>query len=274
MKTKLNIKIVILTIAMFYGQFSIVDAQAPFVTYGDGADGPKIFTLAGSPHFVDVVYAHASTPINSGSTSSVSIDHQSSYISGTLFKVGDLVLLIQMGTCNGTQNWEFQTIKAITNISPQTDLTFARNFVNGAIYTDGPVIKVPQYTTVDFEVGASITCNPWNGLTHTGGVIPLLVNGALTFSSDGNINADGVGFDPGTPGTGGTGGIGGLGGPQGRSLGANDGQFNTTHLINGGGEGIGGAGWGGDKSDPSTIDNTHISNSSPTICCGCETPNA
>lgn len=57
------------------------------------------------------------------------------------------------------------------------------------------VVRVPRYTNLTINAGASITCPNWNG--STGGVVAIEVDGNLINNTSAGINANGKGFRPG-----------------------------------------------------------------------------
>ncbi|MFT3911264.1 MAG: T9SS type A sorting domain-containing protein [Ferruginibacter sp.] len=248
MKKLLNT--LILCIAMLCGLLTTVNAQ-----FGGGTITSTV-TLPAGTTYADDVRAHTSASgVNSVTIGPATLP----------FQVGEMVLIIQMANCTaGTKNWEFQTIKKVD----ATTLTFKQNLTNqGNFYSDGQVIQVPQYKNLVIPQDAILSCRKWNEVTGTGGVIPILASVSLSFTGNGKIDASGTGFETGIPGNGGTGGSGGLGG----TVSAIDGQYNTLHSSAGGGQGIGGAGWGGFKGNNATGILTYTA---PLVCCGCETPTA
>src|ERR1035437_91938 len=244
-------KIVLIAMMMHFGQVAHVNGQNLIphqITYGSGTDRP----VGGTTNFTVPTYVDGNRAFITASTSnSITITNNV----GNPFKIGDIVLIIKMtdictigypySPFSNTQNWEFQTVASIG--AGQTSLTFAQNLWNyaGFYNNHSQVIQVPQYKDVTFGPGAYLTCQPWSSSSGTGGVIPLLANGTLTFSGD-NMNADYTGFPNNNPsgiaGTNGyAGGAGGLAGTSGSPNGL-DGIDVTSGYA---GEGIGGAGNGG-----------------------------
>ncbi len=134
------------------------------------------------------------------------------------FAVGDRVLLIQMKGAypnvsnnnnfgrvdenNGNSgianagNFEFSTVSDVTTVGANQEITLSNSLVN--IY-DSPsfvqLIKVPVYATGASVTGAGVTALPWSESAGIGGVISFVSSGTLTLN--GNINANGVGFEGG-----------------------------------------------------------------------------
>ncbi|WP_223636389.1 Ig-like domain-containing protein [Corallococcus sp. EGB] len=134
----------------------------------------------------------------------------------TGFAVGDLVMIYQSTgysgafnsgdagpfdfTSNAVGNWQFVRVTALT----ATRLTFTgapltAAFTGGtsatAIRTSAQAIRVPEYTTVTINAGASIVARPWSSADindNLGGVVVFLATGTVT--NNGTISATGAGF--------------------------------------------------------------------------------
>jgi len=130
-------------------------------------------------------------------------------VSGTAgFFVGDTVLIIQM---KGTEalipntssfgilqnvysagKYEFIIITGISG----NQITFITNLSN--IYDPGgsvQLVKVPGYNNV--IIAGDLTCQPWDSVTGTGGVLTMIVGGSLSMNAD--IDVSGKGFKGGDP---------------------------------------------------------------------------
>ena len=203
--------------------------------YGNGSSGAKTFT--GTVNLTDEVRTYAQT---STLPNTVDITNPKG-----VFLVGDMALIIDMTNCSNTgQNWEFQTITEVTS----TTISFVNPIIGG--FSEGQVIKVPQYTNVTISPDAIVTCHPWDN--STGGVAVLMANGTVTFEGSGaivgKIDVSGKGFLSGSAGAGGAGGAGGDPGANGM-------------LTGFAGQGIAGAGWGGKKGSvggAGTLQNTPL----------------
>lgn len=151
-------------------------------------------------------YTTLSSSVSAGATS-LSVASSSLNANGRFsgnLSSGDLILIIQMqGASISTSNnssygsisnynscgrYEFARVSAVPN---GTSITVA-NALKNAYTSSGRVqiIRVPRYSSLTINNGASITCPDWNGTT--GGVIA--VESASTVVINGSINADGKGF--------------------------------------------------------------------------------
>ena len=192
-------------------------AMAQFTGYGDGSDGD--ITISTTTNADDIRATIA--PTYSGS-SIINIT-----ISPNGFANGDLILIIDMLACEGGTNWEFNRIDTRNGNTINLDYSLISD------YQSAQIIRVPEYSNVTINAGASVTCHPWDPEGGTGGVIPLMVSGTLTI--EGTIDASAKGFAPGAPGGGGIGRLG--------HSGAEPGNNATPPPM--GGQGIGSAGDGG-----------------------------
>ncbi len=125
--------------------------------------------------------------------------------SGNL-EVGSLIMIIQMqgatmttssntsttwgavSALNNAGKYEFAEVASIASGS-KINLTAALK----NSYTSGgntQIVRVPRYTTLTVNAGASITTDDWNG--SRGGIVAIEVNGATTIN--GTINVSGKGF--------------------------------------------------------------------------------
>jgi gliding motility-associated-like protein len=121
------------------------------------------------------------------------------------FAIGDTVLIIQMqgvqiytnpygeyaGKFGEPGLWEFVRILGVSG----SDLTFANNLKNtydirGSIQA----IKVPSFINANVE-NTDLTCDPWDPVTKSGGVLALIVKNNLSLVK--NIDVTGTGFKGG-----------------------------------------------------------------------------
>ncbi len=125
--------------------------------------------------------------------------------SGNL-EVGALIMIIQMqGATMNTASNTLSTWGAVTALNNAGKYEFAEvasvvagpkiNLVAALknSYTKNgqtQIVRVPRYTTLTINAGASVTTDDWNG--STGGVVAIEVNGATTIN--GTINVVGKGF--------------------------------------------------------------------------------
>lgn len=160
------------------------------------------------------------------------------------FEEGDEIMIIQMqnGTGSGTAGiYEFKTIMSIlgndiTLNSPLNNSYYSGTF-NAISSSSAQIVKIPHYTDVTVQVGASITAKKWDGFS--GGIVMFRANGDVNIN--GYVNVSDKGFrggncatcsnsDWGTQGEGYTG------------IGTNSQNANG----NGGGGGYGPSGLGGE----------------------------
>ncbi|WP_338280958.1 adventurous gliding motility protein AgmC [Corallococcus caeni] len=134
----------------------------------------------------------------------------------TGFAVGDLVMIYQSTgftgtvtsgatgpfdfTSNAVGNWQFVRVTGLTGSTltfTGTPLTAA--FTGGtsatAIRTSAQAIRVPEYTNVTINAGASIVARPWSSVDvndNLGGIVVFLATGTVT--NNGTISASGAGY--------------------------------------------------------------------------------
>jgi uncharacterized repeat protein (TIGR01451 family) len=91
---------------------------------------------------------------------------------------------------NSAGRYEFVSVASVAGttitlgtVCDSTPLQFS--YANGA-----QVVRVPQYSSLTVNAGASIVPNAWNG--STGGVVAVIVDGTATIN--GSINANALGF--------------------------------------------------------------------------------
>lgn len=133
------------------------------------------------------------------------------------FSQGDTVLLIQMkgariyaseASTYGTAyesygkpgKHEFLTILSVDDAT--NSIVFRNNIVNNSydLASGVQIIKVPSYNAAVVETG--LTCQPWDSVTKTGGVLAAIIGRTLSLNAD--IDVTGKGFKGGsvTPGPG------------------------------------------------------------------------
>ncbi|WP_244224536.1 adventurous gliding motility protein AgmC [Corallococcus sicarius] len=104
---------------------------------------------------------------------------------------------------NAVGNWQFVRLSGVDVDNNVLELASALTaaFTGGdadldAIRSSAQVIRVPEYTTVTINPGASIVAKPWsNDVDHTdnvGGIVVFLATGTVT--NNGVISASGAGF--------------------------------------------------------------------------------
>ncbi|NSW94752.1 MAG: hypothetical protein HPY62_08615, partial [Bacteroidales bacterium] len=125
------------------------------------------------------------------------------------FQPGDTVLLIQMkgGISIVDETAQFGLIQdtigspgkyeflIISNVVPaQMRINFRNNCVNSySVRGNLQLVKVPSFNTA--VVDSELTCEPWDSISGTGGVIALIVARTLHLNAD--INVTGKGFKGG-----------------------------------------------------------------------------
>lgn len=169
-----------------------------------GKDGPMVITAANT---VVNCYSPVTNDVAAGATS-VTVNNSGG--DNCNWECGDLVLIIQMqgASINTTNTSSYGTItnynncgkyefNYVTNVAGNT-VTFQSPLVNS--YTAAgrtQCVKVPQYTTLTVNPGASIVPLAWQdgGAFRKGGIVAIHVMGALV--NNGSIHATGFGFRPG-----------------------------------------------------------------------------
>jgi hypothetical protein len=240
-----------------------------------GKNGARTITAANT---IVNEYTTLSSNVSAGATS-LSVTSSSLNANGRFsgnLSSGDLILIIQMqGASINTSNnssygsisnynncgrYEFARVSTIPN---GTSITVANGLKNS--YTSSgrvQIIRVPRYSSLTINNGASITCPDWDG--STGGVIA--VESASTVVINGSINADGKGFRGGvveqnttTPGsstlfctTNSSDGAEKGEGIAGPASGLSGGQFGRGAPANGGGGGNAHNGGGGGGANAGT----------------------
>ncbi len=164
------------------------------VNTGNGLSGPVTVTTSGT---VVNAYAAITDPQLMNGATQVNVD------SAAGFAQGDEVLVIQMQQLPNAGTYEFDTISSISG----TAITLLRPLTNTYTSSTGPrgagagraaqLVRIPQFTTVNVNGGASITAPAWNG--HKGAIVAFRATGSVTIS--GTVDVSGLGFQGG-PGSG------------------------------------------------------------------------
>lgn len=182
----------------------ITERLSEVTSLGNGKDGALTVTNVNT---VVNKYAYITDYAYEGFTE-INVD------STTGFSVGDEIMIYQ------TQQWEhsvgryeFNTIKSIIS----STIIGLNSPIKGPDYESGSfdvvnssyvtqVVKIPNYSSVTINVGASLTCDTWNG--KKGGILIFRCQGNLV--NNGSINVDSKGFRGGRAS-----GIGGFADPSG-----------------------------------------------------------
>lgn len=159
---------------------------------GSGRDGPLTVTAAGT-----VINRHARV------TGPIAPGDNVLLVAGTEgFGAGDLVMVLQVTglvpeplpgltgpvelSRDAVGQWELVRLAAVG----EGALTVSSPLVHSYAAQVTQVIRVPEYTHVRIQRGASLGAMPWNG--GTGGVVAFLATG--TVHNEGEITATGAGF--------------------------------------------------------------------------------
>ncbi len=214
--------------------------------FRNGSDG-ELVVAAANTVVNQYAYINANVAAN---TPTISVNDASS------FSPGDEIFIIQTQEGNGNVynagTFEFRTVasKNGNNITLTQDLenAYGYNNPNSNIATIAQVVRVPQYTNVTINAGASITAPAWNG--YTGGIVAFRATTTVNMTGSVNVNEKGfrggeVGFQNNEPGWEGEGirgkGLesltgGGVTSPTGENNGG-AGQRGVSHCGGGGGGG-------------------------------------
>lgn len=167
------------------------------------------------------------------------------------FLLDDQIMIIQMQTTNGGTSgvYEIATINSINGnlIGLSSALThdFYSSYFDRVNATVTQVLRIPQYTTVNIELGASIIAKSWDG--YSGGIVAFkAINNVI---NDGLVSVKAMGFRGGYEQTNGNASQGesytgqGLVGQKTNNAGG--GGFGSQTSYAAGGKGAHGGGGGG-----------------------------
>lgn len=174
---------------------AVVVAEPDRFFLGSGKDASRVVSAPGTQ--VNT-YTKLLVSVNAGGTS---LQLQSA----TDLGAGDLLMLYQAGghpdtasvdsstpgldlSGGGTGRFELAAVQSV-NASTQT-VTLEAPLVHPWSAAHAQVIRIPQFTNVVINAGASIVARPWDG--QTGGVVAFLATGIL--SNEGRIDASFAGF--------------------------------------------------------------------------------
>ena len=251
------------TIYLYYNNPSATSVSNYFNTFSVLGNGSSGSLTVSSANTVVNNYTYLTASASSGNTT-ITVN------SGTAFSNGDDILIIQMKDVSGSSagNYEF---KKISSGGGTTSLTLSTPLKNG--YTSvTQIVRIPQYTSVTVNSGASITASAWDG--NKGGIVAFRASGtvnvvgSIVVNDKGYLNGEtykgntmyggggggaGGGYWGGNILGSGTGGsIGGISGsPGGYTTGGNGGNGGGINAGLGGiggttpGSGCGGGGGGG-----------------------------
>jgi hypothetical protein len=232
------------TIYMYYDNSSATSASDYFGTFnvlGNGSNGSLTVTATNT---IVNSYTYLTSDVISG-------DYTIPVNDGTSFSNSDNILIIQMKDISGDSagTYEFRTISSGGGTNTlNLDTPLKNNYTSVT-----QIVKIPQYTSVTVNSGASITASAWDG--NKGGVVSFRASGTVNII--GSITVNDKGFLNGETykgnimyggGGGGGGGdyqcsSGKAGGTGGTTNGANGGS-GQSGVCKGGAGGAGGAGGG------------------------------
>jgi hypothetical protein len=167
-----------------------------------GKDGSKTITIANQivNEFTNLT-ANASSGATTITVSSSSLNANSRFSSS--LAAGDLILIIQMqgasitttdnssygnvSNYNNCGKYEYAKVASVPNA---TSITLANSLVNS--YTSSgkvQVVRVPRYTDLTINVGASISTDGWDGTK--GGIVAIEVANNVVLNGSINVNSKG-----------------------------------------------------------------------------------
>ncbi len=165
-----------------------------------GKDGARIVTTPGT---VVNRYARPSAGINPGFTSITVTDiaDLSPLSAGDLiltYQTHDLETSIDVSNTanygrvlgyNHAGNYEFAVVKSITGNTIDLVNPIKKDFTGTNSNLKAQIIRVPQYSSLTINAGASITAPAWNG--QLGGVVAVHVSGNMVVNGIIDVNAKG-----------------------------------------------------------------------------------
>jgi PKD repeat protein len=166
-----------------------------------GKDGAKTVSTAGI--YVND-YAILIADESAGATSIQASNNSMGTGFGVALGAGDLIYIIQMqgasittandptygniSSYNNSGNNEFAEVASVSGANTITVTCGLQHDYSASGRTQ--ILRVPRFSTLTINSGASITCPPWNGTA--GGVVAIEVSGNTTI--DGSIDVSGRGF--------------------------------------------------------------------------------
>lgn len=177
---------------------ALVSAQA-------GKNGAVTITVPNTP-VNEYTTLTANVVANSSSLTVTASALNASGVFTTPLAAGDLVMVIQMqgasmglnddttyGFINSYNNCGNYELRQVLSVPNPTTINLSCGLQKAYTATGRvQVVRVPRYTTLTINAGASITCPSWNGTT--GGVVAIEVDGAMVINSGGSVDASGKGF--------------------------------------------------------------------------------
>lgn len=169
-----------------------------------GKDGALTVTAASTAY--TSLAAVRITTLSSAATSGA---NTISIASATGITAGDVLMLYQaqgatiattdtsaygsVSSYGNAGRYELVSVFAVTGTTITLSPACGTSPLRFSYNSGSQVIRVPQYTTLTINAGASLVAPTWNG--STGGVMPLIVQNTL--SINGQLSASATGFRPG-----------------------------------------------------------------------------
>jgi MYXO-CTERM domain-containing protein len=175
-----------------------------------GRDGAKTITAAATVVNAYAALAGAADPVATDTTitvANIAALNSGNALFTTNLAQGDLLLIVQMQgatlsdvsdtaiygafTLGSAGHYEFVGVEGVGTGATANVITLACGLKNGYSRAGKTqVIRIPQYTTLTINTGASIVATPWNGTV--GGVVA--VHAETTVQLDGKIDVSAQGF--------------------------------------------------------------------------------
>jgi len=191
---------------------SVGSLKAQWLDYGDGTDGTKNVSVAGTyTDDLEDAVSDVSYSVGSGPPYVLTMTITTTSSSAMTWTAGQRILMVDMGKNSATsRNYDIGTIASVSGSGPYV-LTVTSAQTNNTTGHTRPglssslspnnreVMRVYEWTNVQFSGSGYLTCHKWNG--STGGILAFCVTGAysgeldLTGGTPPLIVADGMGED-------------------------------------------------------------------------------
>ncbi|MDQ3291056.1 MAG: hypothetical protein M3Q05_07175, partial [Bacteroidota bacterium] len=191
---------------------------SPNVFSQAGKDGARTITAANT-----VVNNYSSLRLAGGGAGSVTLASGSTTINhagGFTLTPGDLVMIIQIqggsgftmdqtttsatyGNITNYGNAGVYELRVVQSVPSSTSFVVDRGLTNTYVSTTltgsgnnarAQVVKIPRYSALTINAGASIVPTSWSTNNGVGGIVAIEVSGTTTINGTGTINANGAGF--------------------------------------------------------------------------------
>ena len=154
---------------------------------GDGSDGALTVTTADT---IINDYAYITDATVSSGTNTFNVNDASN------FSPGDEILIIQIqhdATDSNAGTYEFKDISSISGnqitVSSNLTHTYYSNDFNNETASAAQIVRVPQYTDVTVNSGASIVAPDWDG--YKGGIVVFRATGTVTVNGTIDVSEKG-----------------------------------------------------------------------------------